>query len=474
MGSRSPAELPEPSASTKENPPSTGTVQTQRWEPLSSGAKRIHDFVLANPEEKLTALLHHLNPDTLRAAYHGLKPNAAPGSDGITWHGYGRNLEESLQGLSDRIHSGAYRATPVRRVEIPKPDGGTRALGVAAIEDKIVQVAAVRQILNPIYEPEFAGFSYGFRPRRSAHDALDALAYVICERPVNWIVEVDIKGFFDNIDRELLMEFVGMRIGDRRLLRLLRKWLNAGVLDAGLASDPVRGTPQGAPISPLLANVYLHHVLDRWFATQWRPRNREGEACIVRYADDFVLAFQHRRSAVRFLADVKKRFAEFGLELAPSKTRLIEFGRKASDRAVRGGRRPKTFDFLGLTHYCRRTRQGRFGLGRKPAAKRINRTLSGIKRALRWRMHDDPVETGLWLGRVLQGWQGYYAVPTSYRSLDRFRRSLRHLWLRSLRRRSQRHRLSWQQVDAWSTKLWPPTRILHPWPNTRFAVKHLR
>jgi group II intron reverse transcriptase/maturase len=458
---------------TERNPQRPGSDQTQSWSPLSPGAERIRQYVLENPREKLTALLHHVNRDTLRNAFYALQRQAAPGVDGTTWPVYEQELEENLSALLARIHRGAYRATPVRRVDIPKPDGGVRALGIASLEDKIVQRAVVGNILEPVYEAEFAGFSYGFRPARSAHDALDALAYAICERNVNWIVEVDIKGYFDNIDRERLMSFLEERVRDRRVLRLVRKWLGAGVMDAGLRVDPVRGTPQGAPISPLLANVYLHNVLDRWFAEEWRPGNAGGEAYIVRYADDFVLGFEHRGDAVRFLKDVARRFTEYGLELHPEKTRLIEFGREAADnRRRRGEGRPLTFDFLGLTHYCRTTRQGRFGLGRKPAAKRMQRTLRAVKKVLRLRMHEDPVQTGHWLGRVLAGWLGYYAVPTSYASLHQFRRSLRRAWLRSLRRRSQRDRFSWERLDALCAQVWPKTRILHPWPNARFAVKH--
>lgn len=376
MGRNVPAESPEPRAAPKENPQRSGTVRTQRWEPVSPGGKRIRQFVKANPDVKLNALLHHLNPDTLREAYFGLKPNAAPGADGITWHGYGKNLEENLRVVCDQIHRGAYRATPVRRVAIPKPDGSERALGIAAIEDKIVQRAAIESVLNPIYESEFAGFSYGFRPGRSAHDALDALAYAIERRAVNWIVDADIKGCFDNIDRETLMDFLEERIADRRFLRLVRKWLICGVIDDGAWVEPEQGTPQGAPISPLLANVFLHNVIDRWFALKWRPEMASGEACMIRYADDFVLGFEHRKDAESFLKDLERRLADFGLQLHPGKTRLIEFGRNAAqDRHVRGEGRPETFDFLGLTHYCRKTRSGGFGLGRKPIARRVSRKL---------------------------------------------------------------------------------------------------
>ena len=474
-GEQFPAESLERRAAAERNPRSTGTVRTQSRGAVSPGAERIRQFVKRNPGERLTALLHHITPEALRDAYLALKRDAAPGVDGMTWREYGDGLDERLPDLHGRVHRGAYRATPVRRVEIPKPDGGVRPLGIASLEDKIVQRAVVDNVLNPIYESEFYGFNYGFRPGRSAHDALDALAYAVERRKVNWIVEVDIRQYFDSIDREQLMQLLEMRIGDRRVLRLIRKWLNAGVIDAGLEVDVVRGTPQGAVISPLLANVYLHHVLDRWFAREWRPREVRGEAYLVRYADDFVLGFEHRRDAERFMEAVGERFAAFGLELHPEKTRLLEFGRfAAANRAKRGEGRPETFDFLGFTHYCRTKRNGRFGLGRKPIARRVRRTLQAVKAALRKRMHANPVHTGRWLGRVLRGWLGYYAVPTSSRSLQRFALDLMRLWLRVLRRRSQRDRFAWERLAALSQRLWPRVSILHPWPDERFAVSHSR
>ena len=375
-GARAPAEPLERRTPTERNPQRTGTVRTQGRGAVTPGAERIRQFAKENPGEQLTALLHHITTETLEAAYLALKRDAAPGVDGMTWREYGDELAERLLDLKDRVHSGAYRAAPVRRVEIPKPDGSMRELGIASLEDKIVQRAVVEQILNPIYEPEFYGFNYGFRPGRAAHNALDALAYAVERRKVSWVVEVDIRQYFGSIDREQLMQFLETRIGDRRVLRLIRKWLNAGVIEAGLEVDVVRGTPQGAVISPLLANVYLHHVLDGWFARQWRPREARGEVYIVRYADDFVLGFEYRSDAERFMEAMRERFASFGLEVHPEKTRLLEFGRFAmANRAKRGEGRPETFDFLGFTHYCRTTRNGGFGLGRKPVAKRVRRTL---------------------------------------------------------------------------------------------------
>ena len=398
-GARAPAEPLERRAPAERNPQRTGTVRTQSRGAVSPGAERIRQYVERKPGEKLIALLHHITPEALEAAYLALKRDAAPGVDGVTWREYGDGLDERLLDLHGRVQRGAYRAKPVRRVEIAKPDGGIRPLGIVSLEDKIVQRAVVDNLLNPIFESEFYGFSYGFRPGRSAHDALDALAYVVERRKVSWIVEVDIREFFGSIERGRLMSFLEMRIGDQRVLRLIRKWLNAGVMDAEPEADFVRGTPQGAPISPLLANVYLHNVLDDWFAREWRPREARGETYIVRYADDFVLGFQHRNDAVRFMEALRERFAAYGLELHPEKTRLLEFGRFAlANRRKRGEGRPETFDFLGLTHYCRTRRDGRFGLGRKPVAKRMRRTLKAIKAELRRRMHDKPVKTGQWLG----------------------------------------------------------------------------
>ena len=329
--------------------------------------------------------------------------------------------------------------------------------------------------MRPIYEPVFLGFSYGFRPGRGAHDALDALAYCIDERKVNWIVECDIVGFFDNLDRDWMLRFLEHRIGDRRVLRLIRKWLSAGIMDGFEWRDDLRGTPQGSSISPLLANVYLHYVLDLWFQRHWRPRVARGESIIVRYADDFVLGFQHRHDAERLMSDLKARLARFSLEVHPDKTRLLEFGRHAAaNRRARGLRRPETFDFLGFTHYCRTTRTGRFGLGRKPIRKRVDRTLQRLKAELRRRMHHDRIEVALWLGRVVNGWLGYYAVPTSFPFLKQFLLRLLKLWLRVLRRRSQKDRYTLAKVGELAQAFWPPLRIRHPWPNQRFAVNHSR
>ena len=470
-GALAPTEPMEPRAEPEGNPEGQSTRRTQDRESVSQAADRIRQFVRRERKVRLTTLLHHVTVDALRWAFFELKKNAAAGADGMTWRMYGEGLEGRLADLHDRVHSGAYRATPSRRVNIPKPDGGTRPLGVAALEDKIVQKAVAEIILTPIYEAEFLGFSYGFRPGRGAHNALDALAVGIKRRKTNWVVDCDIRSFFDTVSRDWLVRFLEHRIGDKRVIRLIVKWLNAGVMEDGEWRDDLRGTPQGSVISPILANVYLHYVLDLWFHKKWRSREVNGDAIIVRYADDFVVGFQHKRDAERFLNAVKERFGSFGLDLHPDKTRLIEFGRLAREnRQQRGQGKPETFDFLGFTHYCTETRRGNFMLGRKPVAKRMRRTLRRIKEALRRRRHDAVEDTAKWLGRVINGWLNYYAVPTTMRYLHRFVRSLRWLWWRELRRRSQKDRFDLAGVDKLSATFWPRLKLRHPWPERRFAV----
>ena len=474
-GARAPAEVVERRPVTNGNRRGQSTDRTQRRATVTQAAERIRQFVKREPREELTALLHHITPEALRAAYYALRRESAPGVDGMGWREYETGLDERLRDLHRRVHTGAYRATPVRRVNIDKPDGGTRPLGVAALEDKIVQKAVVEVILTPIYEEEFLGISYGFRPGRGAHDALDAVAYAIERRKVNWILDADIRGYFDTINRDWLMRFLEHRIADRRVLRLIANWLRAGVMEDGRPIDTGKGTVQGAVISPMLANVYLHYVLDLWIVKKWRPQEASGDVIIVRYADDIVVGFEHRDEAERFLRDLSERFGRYDLDVSAEKTRLIEFGRYAeSNRRARGDGRPETFDFLGFTHYCRKDRKGRFGLGRKPVPKRMSRTLKRIRKDLRQRMHADVMETGRWLGRVVSGWLNYYAVPTSYSSLRQFERRLRRIWHRMLRRRSQKDRFSWAWLLAISTKLWPKLRIVHPWPTTRFAVNYRR
>ena len=474
-GAQTPAESSEGRASTKGSPRDQSTYRTQGRGSVSQAVERVRQAVTRKPQEKLTALLHHITTDALRYAFYGLKQTATAGVDGLVWKEYEDGLEERLLDLHGRVHSGAYRALPSRRVAIPKPDGGTRPLGIASLEDKIVQKAVVDVILTPIYEPAFLGFSYGFRPGRGAHDALDALAFGIERRKVSWIIDADIRAFFDRLSRDHLLRFLEHRIGDKRVLRLITKWLNAGVMEGAEWKDDLQGTPQGAVASPILANVYLHYVLDLWFQKKWRARKATGDTIIVRYCDDFVVGCQRKADAEQFLHDLRERMSQFALELHPDKTRLIEFGRFAmANRRARGERRPETFDFLGFTHYCRKTRNGGFGLGRKPIAKRVTRTLKRLKERLRTRMHADVHATAQWLGKVVNGWLNYYAVPTSSRTLGGFVRRLEWIWLATLRRRSQRTRTTIAQVTRLTALYWPPARVRHPWPNTRFAVNHPR
>ena len=423
---------------------------------------------------RFTALLHHVNPELLRASFFELKRQAAPGVDGMTWREYGRNLEERLDDLHGRIHRGAYRAQPSKRVWIPKADGRRRPLGIAALEDKIVQ-QAVKTVLEQIYEEDFLGFSYGFRPGRSCHNALDALWVGIAHRKVNWVLDADICGFFDNIDHEWLLRFVEHRIADRRILRLIRKWLKAGVSEEGQWSKTREGTPQGSVISPILANIYLHYVFDLW-ANQWRKRYARGSVIMVRYADDFAVGFQDRGDAERFLRELRKRIEQFGLQLHPDKTRLIEFGRYAAERrAERGLGRPETFDFLGFTHYCGTTRKGTFTIKRKSIAKRMRAKLQEIKMQLRRRMHDAVVEVGSWLRSVVQGWFNYHAVPGNSGCLNQFRTQIQRLWRRVLRSRSQKGRCwTWMRMRRLIGRWLPTARILHPYPEQRLIVNDPR
>jgi RNA-directed DNA polymerase len=417
--------------------------------------------------------LHHITVELLRDAYSWLKREAAAGADGVSWDEYGGDLEARLADLHARIHRGAYRAQPSRRVYIAKPDGRQRPLGIAALEDKIVQRALV-ELLNAIYEEDFLGFSYGFRPGRGQHDALDALAVGIEHKKVNWIVDADIAGFFDTVNHDWLIRFVEHRIGDKRVIRLIRKWLKAGVLEEGKVEATEIGTPQGAVISPLLANLYLHYVFDLW-AERWRRRAATGDMIIVRYADDIVVGFQHRSEAERFLGELARRLADFALRLHPDKTRLIEFGRHAAaNRKGRGLGKPETFDFLGFTHLCAHSRKGRFQLRRQSRRDRMRAKLREIKRALQLRRHEDVDAQGRWLGQIVAGWLNYHAVPTNLRSLTTFRHAVIRMWRHSLRRRSQCDATRWRDMGRLVVRWLPMTRILHPWPSQRFAVRHPR
>jgi RNA-directed DNA polymerase len=435
-----------------------------------SALGRVRRVAATDKEARFTALLHHVDVDRLRMAYFALSPKAAPGVDGVTWAGYGVDLEDNLRDLHARVHRGAYRARPSRRVYISKPDGRQRPLGVAALEDKVLQRALV-EVLNAIYETDFLGFSYGFRPGRSPHHALDALAAGIVGKKVNWVLDADFSDYFSSLDHQWLVKFLEHRIADRRVLRLIQKWMAAGVIEKGSWTAFEEGVPQGASVSPLLANVYAHYVLDLW-VHQWRQRHAHGDVIIVRWADDFVVGFEHREDAERFWAELRDRLANFGLELHAEKTRLIEFGRNAArDRRARGLGKPETFQFLGFTHACDRTRKtGRFKLRRITDSKRVRAKLLAVKREMARRMHLPIPEQGAWLASVLRGHYGYYAVPDNIEALRAFRQGIIRHWLRTLRRRSQRHRLSWQRMDLLADRWLPLPRILHPWPEQRFVA----
>lgn len=458
---------------TKGNPGQQNTSRTQSRRAEEAGVpsalERVRQVARKDKKAKFTALLHHVTLDRLREAYLRLKRRAAPGVDGVTWEQYGEDLEANLQALHARLHQGAYRAKPSRRVYIPKADGRLRPLGVAALEDKVVQ-AAVVEVLNAIYESDFVGFSYGFRPGRNPHMALDALTVGISSRKVSWVLDADIRGFFDAIDHTWMLEFLKHRIADHRVLRLIQKWLVAGVMEKGKWAECEEGTPQGAVISPLLANVYLHYVLDLWVA-HWRRTQASGDVVTVRYADDFVVGFQHRHDAERFLEDLRARFQKFSLELHPEKTRLIEFGRFAAERrARREERRPETFRFLGLTHICGRTRRGWFQVRRISDAKRLRGKLVSLREELKRRRHDPVPEQGRWLGSVVRGWFAYHAVPGNFRALSSFRRRVVWLWHLALRRRGDRRRITWRGMMRLQARWLPQPRILHPWPSERLRV----
>jgi group II intron reverse transcriptase/maturase len=434
---------------------------------------RIRKVARERKKEKFISLFHHISIDLLADAYYELKVDAAPGVDRLTWKDYEADFDRNLENLHDRVRSGAYRARPSRRVYIPKPDGRQRPLAVAALEDKIVQRAVVA-LLNAIYEEDFLGFSYGFRPGRGTRDALDALCVGIHSKKVSFILDADIRSFFDEVNQEWLIRFLEHRIGDRRIIRLIRKWLKAGVMENGVVTVSERGTGQGAVISPLLANVYLHYVLDLW-ANRWRQRAATGDMIIVRYADDFIVGFQHESDARRFLDEMRERLTKFALTLHPEKTRLIEFGRFAAERRKRRGLgKPETFDFLGFTFICGKTRSEKFQIKRRTRRDRMRTKLKMIKQEMWRRMHQPIPVQGEWLARVVRGYFNYHAVPTNAHSLHVFRHHVTDLWRRTLRRRSQKDRMTWdrmtQLVDDWL----PKPIIRHPWPSDRFAVTHPR
>ena len=454
----------------KENSNQQTRSRAQHRAILQHALDRVRQSIAKDRERQLTTLWHHVyDTNRLREAYFNLERNSAAGVDGETWQQYGQRLEENLHDLSARLQRGAYRAKPVRRVYIPKGDGRERPIGVPTLEDKIVQRSAA-EVIGAVFEQDFAGFSYGFRPKRSQHDALDALTVAIKRKKVNWILDADIRGFFDTIDHGWLMKFVEHRIADQRVLRHVKKWLNAGVLEDGTRTWSEVGTPQGGSISPLLANIYLHYVLDLWVKA-WRRTKARGDLIIVRYADDFVVGFEHRDDAERFQEELKERLQQFHLELHPEKTRLIEFGRfAAASRRKRGDDHPDSFGFLGFTHSCGRTKNGSFQVVRQTMRKKMGAKLKELKAELRRRMHHSVSEVGRWLRAVLTGYYNYYAVPGNSQALWIFRGQLTRQWRRTLRRRSQKTRMSWKRMARITQHWLPLPRILHLYPEQRLRV----
>jgi RNA-directed DNA polymerase len=470
---RSVAEPGEPRAGTKGNAGQQSTGRAQDRESVSQALARIRQTARQRKKERFTALLHHVSVDLLRQAFFEIKKDAAPGVDGLTRQDYEAGLESKLKDLHARVQRGAYRALPSRRVYIPKPDGRQRPLAVAALEDKIVQRATVA-VLNAIYEEDFLGFSYGFRPGRGTHDALDALVVGIDRKKVNWILDADIRAFFDTINQQWLVRFLEHRIGDKRIIRLIQKWLKAGILEDGVVKASDTGTGQGSVASPLLANVYMFYVFDLW-AERWRRREATGDMIMVRYADDFIVGFEHEADARRFLEALRERMGKFSLSLHPEKTRLIEFGRyAAASRKARGLGKPETFNFLGFTFICGTSRRGSFLVKRKSRRDRMRAKLQAIKQELRQWVQRPIPEQGKWLKQVVAGYFRYHAVPTNSRALIAFRDGVTRLWRQALSRRSQKAGLTWTRIAMLADHWLPKPRILHPWPNQRFAVTHPR
>lgn len=441
-------------------------------ESMSPGLLRVRRAAERGKSTRFTSLIHHITPDLLTASYRALKHEAAPGVDGCVWAEYGQKLEENLKSLHTRMYTGSYRARPSRRVYIPKSDGTKRPLGIASVEDKVLQ-HAVSETLSAIYEADFYGFSYGFRPGRGCHNALDALYVAIMKKQVNYVLDADIQGFFDSISHTWMRRFLECRIADQRILRLIDKWLKAGISEDGEWSRSEVGTPQGAVISPLLANIFLHYVLDDW-VVWWRKKHANGDVVIVRYADDFVMGFQYKQEAESFLIALRNRLEQFSLRLHPNKTRLIEFGKYASaKRRSRGEGKPETFTFLGFTHICSVNWKHKcFKILRQTDKKRMRETLARIGQNLKTHMHHDIDAVGYWLKRMIQGYYQYFAVPDNTRRLYLFRASVLYTWYKVLLRRSQRRSLTWKKfrtlVEHWIPKPTP----LHPYPEKRFCANY--
>jgi group II intron reverse transcriptase/maturase len=460
-----PAVLVEGRALTERNTMKNTTVGAQDRIAVSFGLDGVRRKAESDKTVKFTSLLHHVTATLLRDSYYHLKKNAAAGVDEETWSEYFMGHWDRIENLRERIHKGSYRAQPSRRSYITKEDGSQRPLGIAQ---------AICIVLNQIYETMFVDFSYGFRENRSQHNALDALYVGITSRKINWILDADIKGFFDNLNHEMLLNFLKMRIGDKRVLRLISKWLKTGYIEDGKRIRQEVGTPQGSVISPLLANIYLHYVLDIW-ASWWRKTKAKGDIIIVRYADDFVIGFQYHEEAETFLAALHRRLSNYKLTLHPQKTRLIEFGKYAQGNRKRKGKgKPETFDFLGFTHICTKNSKGYFFLRRKTKRKRFKRKLDEVKDELKKRMHDKVVETGKWLAKVISGYTNYYGVPGNMDAVREFYKQCVRMWLRSLRRRSHKARkLKWKSFLKKVERLISRPRVAHPFPEQRFWRQRL-
>ena len=474
-GLQRPAELMEGRMPTKRNPQKNATDRVQDRRYVSNELARVRQRAKAEKTEAFVNLFHLLKVPLLRTAFYALQRGASPGLDGVNWHQYERGLEARLPELQDELHKGSYRATPARRTYLTKPDGRKRPLGVQAVEDKVVQMACV-MILNEVYEPLFCGFSYGSRPGRRPHDALDALHEGICRRKINWVLDCDIEGFFDQLPHDKLMEILEKRVKDPRMLRLIRKWLRVGWKEEGTRYPGTIGTPQGSVISPLLANIFLNEVMDKW-SSRWRRENASGDMIAVRYVDDAVFGFQREADARRFLAELRERLEAYGMKLHPGKTRLIEFGRYAvCNRKERGEGKPESFDFLGFTHSCGESRNGYFVVRRKTIAKRMTTKLKAVKEELRKRMHAPLGQTGRWLAGVIRGATNYYAVPGNMEAVRAFYTQVGRLWMQSICRRSQKakQRWTWDRFYRLQRQWIPRPRLCHPYPSQRFDAMYSR
>jgi len=470
-----PAESMEGSPPTKRNSGHDAAHRTQKRESASIRLDRVRQRAEADKTLRFNNLFSFLDVDLLRKSFYELNRSAAPGLDGLTWHEYTRTLEERLPELERELHIGSYRATPAKRGYITKDDGRQRPLGIQAVEDKVVQQACVT-ILNKVFEPIFSGYSYGSRPGCKPHDALDALHEGICRKKINWILDCDIEGFFDNLSHVHLMSFIEERVSDKRMLRLIRKWLRVGWVEDGKRHPGTIGTPQGSVISPLLANVFLNVVMDKW-ATEWRRVEAKGDVIIVRYVDDAVFGFQYEAEGRAFLEALRERVEAYGLKLHPTKTRLVEFGRfAASNRRDRGEGKPETFDFLGFTHICGKTRKGWFSIKRITIRKRLCRKLREVKAELIKRMHHPLKDIGVWLASVIRGFTNYHAVPGNLKAPREFYTQIGRLWHWVIRRRSQnaRHRWTWERFYRLQKQWLPRPRLVHPYPSVRFDAKYSR